>query len=261
MTTDTRKDSDILKALDRKFATMNKLALSVKQGKLRSLIIMGPPGVGKSHGIMEMIDKYNLVSELADKWSQCKVIRGDISPSVLYSTLYEFRNPGDLILLDDTGSIFKDETSVDLIKHATDTGKKRTLNWAKQSRMLEELGIPNQFEYKGGLIFITNNNLNAYSKKMQPHIEALKSRAHCINVMMTQREILLRIRQVIDGGMFDDSAFTPSPEQIEEIMEFLNENKDNLNDLSLRTARKLAELMMLYGDDWKDSAYETMLQH
>jgi DNA-binding NarL/FixJ family response regulator len=146
-------------------------------------------------------------------------------------------------VFDDCDSVLLDDLSLNILKAALDTSKKRTIHWNTDSRLLRSEGVPNSFEFKGGAIFITNINFaNIKSKKLQDHLMALESRCHYIDLTIhTEREKMLRIRQIVADGMLAEYEFTA--EQEAELIAFVDENKKRLRELSLRTVLKMADLM------------------
>jgi hypothetical protein len=74
----------------------------------------------------------------------------------LYSKLYEFSSEKNVIVFDDCDSVLLDDLSLNILKAALDSSKKRTISWNTDSRILRSEGIPDRFEFKAGAIFITN---------------------------------------------------------------------------------------------------------
>ena len=74
----------------------------------------------------------------------------------LYKKLYEHSHKGHVVCFDDCDAILYDDLALNLLKAALDTGKKRTLCWNTESRTLMAEGMPNSFEFNGGVVFITN---------------------------------------------------------------------------------------------------------
>jgi hypothetical protein len=61
---------------------------------------------------------------------------------------------------------------------------------------------------------------------------------------------LLRIKQIAkDGVLFADYDFEPCVQ--DEIIEFMNTNKDRLREVSLRMAIKIADLRKMSVTNWK----------
>ncbi len=74
----------------------------------------------------------------------------------LYSKLYEFSDSKNILVFDDCDSILLDDVALNLLKGALDSGKKRVISWLSESSALRREGIPDRFEFKGSVIFITN---------------------------------------------------------------------------------------------------------
>jgi DNA-binding NarL/FixJ family response regulator len=121
--------------------------------------------------------------------------------------------------------------------------------------------VPNSFEFKGGAIFITNINFqNIKSKKLQDHLAALESRCHYIDLTIhTEREKMLRIKQIVADGMLTEYDFTEA--QTAAIIEFIDANKRRLRELSLRTVLKTADLVRSFpGDKWQRVAQISLMK-
>lgn len=76
--------------------------------------------------------------------------------------------------------------------------------------------------------------------------------------MDTDREKVLRIKQIVTDGMLDSYEF----EQIQkdEVIEFILENKSKLRELSLRTVLKTADLRKSFPSTWKSMAEVTIMK-
>jgi hypothetical protein len=141
--------------------------------------------------------------------------------------------------------------------------KKRIIQWNTESRVLQQEGIPDQFEFKGSVIFVTNIKFDfVKSKKLQDHLGALMSRCHYIDLALdTVRDKMLRIKQVLGNGMLDGYKLPVDKEQAKkDIIKYLEDNVGQLRELSLRTALKLADLRVLNGERWKLLADTTILR-
>ena len=86
--------------------------------------------------------------------------------------------------------------------------------------------------------------------KLAPHLEALVSRSHYIDLgMKTRREYLVRIRQVIKQGLLNDLSLA----QRSDVILFIEQNVEKLRELSLRMAIKLGALRK-QSNDWQKMA-------
>ena len=66
------------------------------------------------------------------------------------------------------------------------------------------------------------------------------------------------IRQVIQDGMLN--AYKVSDEVKEDIIDFVDINKNRLRELSLRTVLKVADLAVAFPDNWESYAENTVMR-
>jgi hypothetical protein len=238
-------DAEIIERLRERFDILDDMTRAVKKGAVRAMIVSGAPGVGKSFGVEKVLGKHDLMANIAndEKLKKYEIVKGAMSAIGLYSKLYEFSAEKNILVFDDCDSVLLDDLSLNILKAALDTSKKRTIHWNTDSRLLRSEGVPNSFEFKGGAIFITNINFqNIKSKKLQDHLAALESRCHYIDLTIhTEREKMLRIKQIVGDGMLEEYDF--SAEEQAELVQFIDDNKRRLRELSLRTVLKTADLM------------------
>ena len=97
---------------------------------------------------------------------------------------------------------------------------------------------------------------------MQPHLDALQSRCHFLDLTInTERDKMLRIKQVYrdaDPGLFVDYAF--DQEQQDGIMEYMTDNCTKLREISLRMVLKIADLVKISPNNWKELAKATCMK-
>lgn len=252
----TVTDEEILARLGVRFAVLEDMTRAIKSGHVRAMIVTGSPGVGKSHGVMSVLGIHDLLSDIASdgKLKKYEVIKGRMSALGLYMKLHEFRDAKSILVFDDCDEILQDELSLNMLKGALDSNERRIISWNSDSRRLKDDGIPNSFEFEGGAIFITNINFDhVRSKKMRGHLQAMESRCHYLDLTInTMREKLLRIRQVIEGGALDKFEFDEHAQK--EVLDFVDDNKYNLRELSVRMVLKISELKSTFKTTWRDVA-------
>ena len=258
----TETDEQIKERLRERFEILNDMTRAVKRGDVRAMIVTGPPGVGKSFGVEEVLSKHDLMATVANnsKLKKYEVVKGAMSALGLYSKLYEYKDAKSILVFDDCDSVLQDELSLNILKAALDSSKKRTIHWNTDSRLLRDQGAPNSFEFKGGAIFITNIKFeNVRSKKLRDHLEALESRCHYLDLTIdTEREKMLRIEQIIEDGMLEQYEFTK--EEQAELVSFIDNNKKKLRELSLRTVLKIADLRRSFPNKWQSVAEVTCMR-
>ena len=256
-------DDEIMERLRTRFNILDDMTRAVKKGDVRAMIVTGPPGVGKSFGVEKVLSKHDVFADVAqnEKLKKYEVVKGAMSAIGLYSKLYEYSDKKSILVFDDCDSVLLDDLSLNILKAALDSSKKRMIHWNTDSRLLRSEGVPNSFEFKGGAIFITNIKFdNVRSKKLRDHLEALESRCHYLDLTIdTEREKLLRIRQVVsECGMLDDYEFSDLEKEV--LIDFVDDNKKKLRELSLRTVLKIADLKRSMPSNWRAVAEVTCMR-
>ena len=260
----TESDEQIMTRLGERFEILEDMTRAVKKGDVRAMIVTGPPGVGKSFGVEKVLSKHDVFADVANdqKLKKYEIVKGAMSAIGLYSKLYHFSEKKNILVFDDCDSVLMDDLSLNILKAALDTSKKRTIHWNTDSRLLRSEGVPNSFEFKGGAIFITNIKFDhVKSKKLRDHLEALESRCHYLDLTIdTDREKLLRIEQVIkECGMLDSYEFSDVDKEL--VLDFVKENTSRLRELSLRTVLKIADLKASMPGKWRAVAEVTCMRN
>ena len=258
-----KSDEEILERLRERFEILDDMTRAVKKGDVRAMIVTGPPGVGKSFGVEKVLSKHDVFADVADdkKLKKYEVVKGAMSALGLYSKLYEYSDKKSILVFDDCDSVLLDDLSLNILKAALDSGKKRMIHWNTDSRLLKDQGVPNSFEFKGGAIFITNIKFDhVKSKKLKDHLEALESRCHYLDLTIdTEREKLLRIKQVVEQcGMLDDYELSDADKQ--EVVDYIKTNAHRMRELSLRMVLKVADIRVSMPAKWQAVAEVTCMR-
>lgn len=255
----TSEERAVAERIGKRFNVAEQLTYSMIDGKIRSMIISGAAGVGKSYTIEKILNESH---------ADVDFISGTVSAGGMYSVLYKKRN-GGIIVIDDADSAFGDEDSMNILKKSLDSSDTRVLSWKKKSNfvydedLLDEKGIekaknegkiPNTFEFNGSVIFITNIDFAKEAdkgNKMSEHFKALMSRSMYIDLTMnTAYDRIVRMKQIfLDGGMYQKENM--SFEAAVEVMEFVEHHQNRFRDLSLRLMKHVCEAYHV-GDSWKD---------
>jgi hypothetical protein len=248
---------DIDARIRRTFNALEIMAHGIVSGNIRSLIISGAAGCGKTHTMEEELSKGQKEGNI-----EYTTIRGTMSAIGLYKELWNHANAGQVLVVDDCDAIFSDLDALNLLKAALDTSLVRRVHWNKESSVLEAEGIPRSFEFDGAMAFITNIDFGfevEKESKMSPHYGALLSRSIYVDLgIHTKREVLVRIGQV---------AFTEeflrvnklTAKQAKEIVGWLKEHLTKMRVISIRSVLQLAALVKTQPDDWRDLAEVVML--
>jgi hypothetical protein len=252
-------DEETIERIRERFDMLKDMTKAVKKGDVRAMIVSGPPGVGKSHGVEEVLERYDTLETLGGG-RKYDVVKGAMSPIGLYVKLFNYKEKDQVLVFDDCDAIFEEPLALNILKAALDSKKKRTIHWNTDSFKLRNEGVPDSFEFKGSAIFITNLDFHdVKSKKIRSHLEALESRCHYMDLTIsTEREKMLRIAQVIRDGMLD--TYKLSDEVKDEIIDFVDINKKRLRELSLRTVLKVADLAVAFPTKWEAMAENTVMK-
>jgi predicted AAA+ superfamily ATPase len=254
-------EEEAMARIRERFEILTEMTKAATAGDIRAMIVSGPPGVGKSFGVEQEIDKACLFDKLSNKRLRAEVVKGSATPIGLYQTLYKYSDPNCVLVFDDCDSILLDDVALNLLKGALDSGKKRKISWLSESSTLRREGIPDQFEFKGSVIFITNLKFDQMkSQKLRDHLDALQSRCHYLDLTLdTMRDKILRIKQIAkDGVLFQDYEFEECTQ--DDIIEFMNVNQARLREMSLRMALKIADLVKSFPAKWRLMAETTCMK-
>lgn len=250
-------ETEISERIEKRFNVMDKMAKGSIAGVIKSLIISGAPGVGKTFTLERELNKASEKGLI-----RFESVKGKCSSIGLYIKLWECREDNSVLLLDDV-DVFSNEDSLNLLKAALDTGEQRIVSWQTASSYLEDMGIDKSFEFRGTVIFISNMDFDREierGSKLAPHIDALISRSIYLDLgVHTKKEILVRVKQVVHNtDMLIGKGLTS--EQIDSMLSWVEKHVNQLRNLSLRTMLHIADMVLTDSEEWQDIASVTMLK-
>lgn len=233
-----------------------------------SLVVTGEGGLGKTFTVHAALKQQNLINAAsvthmientevpgqkievcaigtdssmteAESKKYYTVIKGYSTAKGLYKLLYENRNR--IVIFDDCDSILRDPVALNILKGALDSYDKRVISWSSAGFIDD--GLPNSFEFKGGVIFISNMPIYKVD-------QAIRSRSICVDLSMNVDQKLERMAEIIKA-----ESFLPELDMDikEESLSFISELKNVASEISFRTLIQVAKIAS-EGGDWKGPA-------
>ena len=253
-------DDQVIERLRERFQILEDMTYASCDGVVRGMVFTGPPGVGKSFGVEKVLKDAGIMLKMSQNSNRkFGVEKGAATPIGLYQLLYDYSGDGSVLVLDDCDSVLYDELSLNLLKAALDSSPKRTLSWRSESRALANNGVPDSFEFKGSIIFITNVKFERTRGKLKDHLDAIMSRCHYLDLTLdTMRDKFLRCKQIVADGMLNSYKF--SEHEQKDLMEYIYTNKNRLREMSLRMVLKIADLRKMNANKWKSYAESTCMK-
>ncbi len=244
-----RSDSQILTDLKERFDILSLLTKGAIAKNIRAMVVTGAPGVGKTYTVENILEHSNVPHE---------IVRGSMSALHLYMLAYNYRKPGNVIVLDDADSIFNDEDALNILKALCDTSSTRKVSYMKEAPQLRENDIPQSFEFNGAMIFISNLDFQTFvdegKNKYAQHFEALMSRSLYLDLRLHNRnELGVWVEHIASSGRIFDREDVPQNLRTP-ILSFLKVHRDSLRELSIRTLMKLCGLAKDNPTRWESIA-------
>lgn len=252
---------DTVQLMTNIFTQQNKIAAT------RGLLISGDAGMGKTHYVMKGL--YDSVDA-----SNIEYIKGSsITAASFYIKLWLCRDQGKVLVLDDVDIIHKSPgeltTILDLMKGATEmTSGARMIGWERvtQNRKMVELGVDPKFDFQGSIVWITNDTIEDIGKRCKGHWPALSSRMTQVLVRLDQHQKLqYTLYLVTEGDMLGKNSNVKeggySPEIIELVVDYIRNHWGSLNEVTPRSATKIADTIEMYPDHWQTIVINSMYKN
>jgi hypothetical protein len=253
-----KSDLEVLRDVLFRFRMFDRLIEGAVAGRFPSIIVAGAPGVGKSETVMRRLRDQNGTAKV----THGLIKGGGVSASMLYEMAYKYRERGNLLVLDDSDMVFRNEETMNMLKAMCDSSDDRWLSWQKRSPELDEQEIPREFIFRGSVIFLTNLSfadvINGGGSIMAPHMAALKSRSLYLPLnLFTPQSISVWIEYIATtGGMLRAAGVNERDGRL--ILDFIKENRERFSVLSLRTLKACIGLFQTEPKEWRDFALATL---
>lgn len=240
-------------SINQRFEFVGDMVLMLANGDQASVVVSGPGGLGKSHTVVAALEASGLtdvtvldefeVGSVLNTAKSYRVIKGYSTPKGLYRTLYE--NKDGVVVFDDCDSVLKDPVSLNLLKAALDSYDRRIISWRADMRDEE---LPQSFEFKGRVIFISNLPSEALD-------QAIISRSMAVDLSMTSEQKIQRMQFLLDQPDFMPE-YAKSLKQ--DALNLIDSLRDSVKELSLRTLIQVTKIRKSAGAKWKDLAEYTI---
>lgn len=225
------------------FKEMNKYIKMVIKGLTPSVILCGAPGVGKTYRVKKLLkaNGYNEDHNLC-------TIKGKCTPRVLYMKLLEFKNKGDIIVIDDADGLVgpkAPEDVINILKGALDStsdDEGRLVCYGVSGILKDDEGmeLPKKFYYQGSVIIITNYNAGQLDT-------ALRGRSFIQDIHFSTEDVLNIIKNLLpnlDPTHLSDEAKNKAYDYLVE----LSESGQDM-EISIRTFGICAKIFEACSDD------------
>ena len=237
--------------INERFAFVTDMVQMLAAGEQPSVVVTGPGGLGKTHTVTAALTKLGLrdvsnpneypVGTVINPKKSFKVVKGYSTPKGLYRTLFE--NKDSIVVFDDCDSVLKDPIAINLLKAALDSYSRRIISWNADFKDDE---LPNVFEFKGRVVFISNIPSNFMD-------QAVISRSLAVDLSMTLQQKVDRMRYLLE-----DPTFMPEYGRTEktDAINLIESLKDKVKEMSLRTLIQVTKIRRSKGSSpkWKDLA-------
>jgi len=226
------------------FKKMEGYVKMVIKGINPSLILCGAPGVGKTYRVRQTLKDAGYEEE-----KNLFTIKGKCTPRRLYLALYDYKDKGDILLIDDADSLVgpkAPEDCINILKGALDsTSEKegRLITYGVAGKITDDDGneLPKRFYYNGSVIIITNYNAGSLDT-------ALRGRSYIQDIHFSTENVLKLIKQIIPKLSPDKISMSSKNKAYDYLIELVESGMEM--EVSIRTFSICATLFeSMDGDD------------
>lgn len=177
------------------FKEMSVYVKTVINGLQPGVIICGAPGIGKTYKITKQLE----AAGYRDGHNM-EIIKGKATPRQLYLSLYNYKEKGNILVIDDADALVgpkAPEDCINMLKAALDstsTPEGRKISYRVTGNIYDDDGleIPKTCYYKGGVIVITNYSVGQLDT-------ALRGRTFVQELDFSNEQLLQIIEDMIDN--------------------------------------------------------------
>ncbi len=225
------------------FKEMAVYVKTVTKGLQPGVIICGAPGIGKTFRILQQLndagyrDGHNM-----------EIIKGKCTPRQLYLALYDYKEKGEILVIDDADALIgpkAPEECINMLKAALDSTASpdgRKVSYRITGNLYDDFGneIPKTLYYNGGVIVITNYSVGQLDT-------ALRGRSFVQELDFDNMQLLQLIEGMLDklgNGLISDESKHKAVDYLKELAE-----SGEAMEISIRTFNTCARLFEVCKDD------------
>jgi tRNA A37 threonylcarbamoyladenosine biosynthesis protein TsaE len=249
------KPTKIHEILNTHYKTLAEQIQGVAENRWH-LVVNGPTGSGKTEYVKTVLSK--------TAKGKITTNSGTLSAVKLFELLYHSRNEHDILVIDDTDSIFESTEAVEILKGALDSQGNKSVEWSKYSIALGRAGVPTSFVFNGRIIIVTNKVIerdpNLVRNKKDRSLLPLWSR-----VMYFAAGLPTRLWEVESIKMFHAAGQIKcfaekgiDAKGQKAIIKFVQEYAEDLNDVNFRMISQCADLYNAFEDTWEHHALTSL---
>ena len=202
------------------FKEMQLYVKMVIKGIQPAVILCGAPGIGKTFRVKQQLKAagYTITAD--------NTVKGKCSPRQLYLTLYNNKNKGDIVLVDDADSLVgpkAPEDSINILKAALDSttdDEGRLVSYKVSGELKDDEGVPVPKSHynKCGMIVITNYSVGQIDT-------ALRNRAFTQSLDFSTKDLLQIIRDIMPNIESNHLSMTSKAKAMNYLEKLVEEGK------------------------------------
>lgn len=250
----TKKGSkDPKQAFKEMFGYLNLVTKGLQPG----VIICGAPGIGKTYKCLRYLE-----SKHYENGKNMHIIKGKCTPRNLYLDLYNYKDKGEIIFIDDADALIgpkAPEEVINILKAALDSTASpegRLVSYRVSGQILDDndMPIPKEFCYNGSVIVLTNYGIGQLDT-------ALRGRVFTQTLDFTTEQLLDIIKEIMPS--IAPNILSPTAKQ--KAYDYLKELADGKTtmEISIRsfvTCAKIFEMGVQDYNDFDDATIKSMIK-
>lgn len=227
------------------YGNLRNYVRMVTGGYQNLLLLDAKGGLGKTYNVRQTLQ------EECDNWMHQ---RGFTTPIELYKTLWEARERGSVLFLDDMSGVTNNQKAIDMLKSATETdGSENHVEYRTSQDIAHPTfagaTLPNTFTFRGRIIMSFNDTPDNH------HFDALRDRGIDYHLSFDYQERLELCREIAKSPDF--SAL--SVKEQKDTAEWIATATNPAVDVTIRTFEEVCSMRAFSkdtGEDWEKMALE-----